>query len=85
MGWNTNKRKEETMRKRRQRVEHMAIVHPNAAGLDSGASEIYGCVPPDRAEENVKVFGPFTPDLHRLADWLTAHEVATVALESTGV
>ena len=73
------------MKKRRQRLEHMAIVHPNAAGLDIGASEIYGCVPPDRAEENVRVFGTFTPDLHRLADWLTAHEVETVAMESTGV
>lgn len=73
------------MSKRRQRVEYMALVHPNAAGLDIGASEIYGCVPPDRAEENVKAFGTFTSDLHRLADWLTAHEIETVAMELTGV
>jgi transposase len=33
----------------------------------------------------VKVFGTFTPDLNALADWLVAHHVATVAMESTGV
>jgi transposase len=73
------------MRKRRKRLEQLEIVHPNAAGMDIGASEIYGCVPPDRYEENVKVFGTFTPDLHRLADWLAANQVDTVAMESTGV
>src|SRR5204862_5496112 len=74
-----------TMGKRTKKVEQMAIIHPNAAGLDIGAREIYGCVPPDRAEDNVKVFGTFTPDLNRLADWLTEHEVDTVAMEATGV
>jgi transposase len=76
---------EEAMSKRSTCVEPMAIMHPNAAGLDIGACEIFGCVPPDRAEENVKVFGTFTPDLHRLADWLAANHVDTVAMESTGV
>src|SRR5258708_3237006 len=50
-----------------------------------GVLEIYGCAPPDRAEENVKVFGTFTPDLNHLADWLAEHEVDTVAMEATGV
>lgn len=67
------------MGKRRKQVEPIEIVHPNAAGLDIGASEIYGCVPPDRAGDNVKVFGTFTPDLHHLADWLVANRVDTVA------
>jgi transposase len=31
------------------------------------------------------VFGTFTPDLQRLADWLVAHDVHTLAMESTGV
>ena len=33
----------------------------------------------------MRSFKTFTPDLHRLADWLTACGVTTVAMESTGV
>ena len=33
----------------------------------------------------MRKFGTFTPDLHALADWLTACGVDTVAMESTGV
>ncbi len=73
------------MSKRSKRVEVMPIVYPNAAGLDIGSCEIYACVPPDRAEDNVKVFGTFTADLNALADWLAANHVNTVAMESTGV
>lgn len=73
------------MGKGRKRSEAVEIVHPNAAGLDVGAVEIYGCIPPDRAGETVQAFGTFTPDLNRLADWLVANKVDTVAMESTGV
>ncbi len=73
------------MRKRIKRVEQLSVVHPNAAGLDIGAREIWGCVPPDRAGETVRPFATFTPDLHRLADWLVECGVDTVAMESTGV
>jgi transposase len=69
----------------KKRIESIEIVHPNAAGLDIGAREIYACVPPDRDGETIKVFGTFTPDLEQLADWLVAHQVDTVAMESTGV
>src|SRR6266508_502699 len=87
MGWNTLKdtHAEEVMSKRSKRVEHLPMVYPNAAGLDIGSCEIYACVPPDRAADNVKVFGTFTADLTALADWLAAHQVDTVAMESTGV
>jgi transposase len=34
---------------------------------------------------NVRSFGACTADLHRLADWLTACGVKTVAMESTGI
>ena len=73
------------MKQRSKRVELMPIVYANAAGLDVGSREIYACIPPDRAEENVKVFGTFTTDLNALADYLAANGVDTVALESTGV
>jgi hypothetical protein len=52
-----------------KRVEQVEVVHPNAAGLDIGAREIYGCIPPDRDGETVRMFGTFTPDLQRLAEW----------------
>lgn len=73
------------MGKTYRRVQRVEIVHPNAAGLDSGAREIYGCLPPDRPGDVIKVFGTFTPDLNALADWLVSHGVDTVAMESTGV
>ena len=73
------------MGKRAKDVEHMALVHPNAAGLDIGAREIWVCVPPERDTDRVRQFGTFTPDLYSLADWLMACGVDTVAMESTGV
>ncbi len=73
------------MSKAATRLEQIEIVHPNAAGLDIGAREIYGCVPPDRVGETIRMFATFTPDLERLADWLIGHQVDTVAMESTGV
>jgi len=66
-------------------VEQLADIHPNAAGLDIAAREIWGCVPADRDTESVRAFGTFTPDLQRLAEWLMACGVDTVAMESTGV
>ena len=42
-------------------------------------------VPPDRDDHPVQSFRTFTTDLQRLADWLVACRVTTVALESTGV
>jgi transposase len=77
--------REDFMRKRGKQSEQVAIVHPNAAGLDIGAREIWGCVPPDRDGQTVKQFGTFTPDLYNLADWLLKHGIDTVAMESTGV
>ena len=65
--------------------DDLTTIHPHAAGLDIGAREIWVCAPPQSAEENVRVFGTFTPDLHALADWLVACGVTTVAMESTGV
>jgi transposase len=66
-------------------LEELKIVHPHAAGLDIGATEIWACVPTASTAEQVRVFGPFTADLQALADWLIACGVDTVALESTGV
>ena len=42
-------------------------------------------VPPACDPEPVRRFHAFTGDLHRLADWLVACGIETVAMESTGV
>jgi transposase len=60
-------------------------INPNAAGIDCGSTEHYVAVPPDRDPTPVRAFKTFTADLHRLADWLVACGVTTVAMESTGV
>jgi transposase len=70
---------------RRQRLEDLSCVHPNAAGLDIGSEEIVVALPPDRDPEPVRVFRTFTPDLQALLAWLIACGIDTVAMESTGV
>jgi transposase len=63
----------------------LPVLSPNAAGIDIGAGETYVSVRPDRDPESVAAFPTFTEDLHRVADWLKACGVETVAMESTGV
>ena len=69
----------------KEKRESLEIVYPNAAGLDIGKSEIMAALPPDREGETVRAFGTYTPDLRALADWLAAHGITHVAMESTGV
>ena len=66
-------------------LDTLGIVHANAAGIDIGSREIWVAVPPDRADETVRRFGTFTPDLESLTDWLIGCGIDTVAMESTGV
>lgn len=61
------------------------ILHPHAAGIDIGATELYVCVPLDRDPQPIRHFGTFTEDLFAVATWLTQCGVTTVAMESTGV
>lgn len=77
--------KQATPKKQDQAIADLALLNLNAAGLDIGAAEIYGCVPKDRDETPVRAFGTYTVELHTLADWLEACGIETVAMESTGV
>ena len=63
----------------------MPILHPHAAGIDVGAEEHWVCVPADRDAQPIQKFSAFTCDLPRLADWLKACGITTIAMESTGV
>ena len=60
-------------------------INPNAAGIDCGSAEHFVAVPPDRDATPVRSFPTFTGDLHRLADWLSACRMTSVAMEATGV
>ena len=69
----------------RKVVNALDQINRNAAGVDVGSEEMYVAVPPDRDKESVRSFPTFTADLHRLADWLAACRIDTVAMEATGV
>jgi transposase len=60
-------------------------INPDAAGIDCGAAEHYVAVPADRSPSPIQSFKTFTSDLIRLADWLVACGVTSVAMEATGV
>jgi transposase len=74
----------------------MKTLHPYAAGIDIGASELWVCLPPgdqppappghpDQLPPSVRRFGTFTADLQALVQVLRQAGVDTVAMESTGV
>jgi transposase len=63
----------------------LPLLHPDAAGIDVGAEEVFVAVPPDRTAEPVRSFETFTRDLYELADWLQSCGIRSVAMESTGV
>jgi hypothetical protein len=58
----------------------LPVLHPDAAGVDIGAEEIYVAVPSDRDAEPVRCFETFTRDLYKLADWLQKCCVRKVAI-----
>ena len=61
------------------------LLHPEAAGLDIGSTEVYAAVRRERDPDPIRNFPTFTVDLHALATWLKECQVTTVAMESTGV
>lgn len=60
-------------------------LNPNVAGIDCGSAEHFVAVPADRDPTPVQSFTTVTTDLLRLADWLAACRVTSVAMEATGV
>ncbi len=63
----------------------LSIVNPHAAGIDVGNASHFAAVPPDRDPLPVREFGFWTADLHKMAEWLVACHIDTVAMQSTGV
>src|ERR1700684_1724721 len=72
-------------KKSKRRCDTLPVLHPDAAGIDVGASELYVAVSADRDPHPVRSFPTFTRDLHALADWLLQCGIRSVAMESTSV
>ena len=72
-------------KKGNRRCDALPILHPDAAGIDVGASELYVAVSADRDPQPIRCFPTFTRDLHALADWLEKCGIHSVAMESTSV
>jgi hypothetical protein len=66
-----------------RRCDQLPVLHPDAAGIDVGASELFVAVGANRDPQPVRRFPTFTRDLHALADWLEQCGVRSVAMEST--
>src|SRR5262245_47905687 len=63
----------------------MAVLNPDAAGIDIGSSSHFVAIQADRDENPIREFSNFTADLNKLADWLSAKNIKTVAMESTSI
>ena len=67
----------------------MERVLERCCGLDVGQKTVAACVripaPNGGREQIIRTFGTMTADLLALRDWLLAHGVTQLAMESTGV
>ena len=73
------------MSKDRGKSAGLPIINERAGGIYIGSRFHVVAVAPDLCDEPVQTFQAFTADLERMADWLVALGVRTVAMESTGV
>lgn len=67
----------------------MEVVYERCCGLDVHKRTVVACliVPGDdgKPRKEIRTFETLTDDLLKLSDWLSAHRVTHVAMESTGV
>ena len=62
------------------------MVKTDVGGMDIGSETHRVCAPTqDRSGREIGDFGATTPELIRMAEWLKARRVKSVAMESTGV
>jgi len=65
--------------------KHLQHLNQHAAGIDVGSRSHFVAIPEGTDDQPVREFTTFTDDLERLAEWLIACGVTTVAMESTGI
>jgi transposase len=68
-----------------QSVTRPPRIRMDAAGIDISPEVIYVAVDPGKDARPIRHYGTVTAELYRLANWLNACGVRTVAMESTGV
>ena len=71
-----------------QLSRQMPGIHPQAAGIDVGATSHWVCVPEDAmaaGQAAIREVAAFPKDLDELVEWLLQCGVKTVALESPSV
>ena len=81
----SSKKLEPHNRRKRVKPNGLPIIHERAAGIDIGSRFHVVAVSPELCDEPIQTFQAFTSDLIRMADWLIALGIKTVAMESTGV
>ena len=76
----------ETSEKSRRQLEGLPVIRQGVAGIDLGSEQHWVCAPTlDRSGREAAHFGATTAELIRMAEWLKARRVESVAIESTGV
>jgi len=68
-----------------QSVTQAPEIRRDAAGIDISPEVIYVAVDPRKDTQPIRHYGTVTAELYRIANWLKACGVRTVAMESTGV
>jgi len=66
----------------------MHVLYPRCCGIDVHKASISACIliqGPGGKERHLRRFGTMTHNIAELADWLAAHGVTNVAMESTGI
>jgi transposase len=79
------KQKKSPRKERMKLPKHLQHINQYAAGIDIGSRSHFAAIPEGVDEQPVREFSTFTGDLERLAEWLIACGVTTVAMESTGI
>src|SRR5215469_15133852 len=76
----------ETWDKSSRQLEGLPVIRRSVAGIDLGSERHWVCAPRvDGSGREVTSFGATTAELMRMAEWLKARQVESVAMESTGV
>ena len=76
----------ETGESNRRQLQGLPVIRRNVAGVDLGSERHWVCAPTqDGNGREIASFRATTPELLRLAEWLKARQVESVAMESTGV
>jgi hypothetical protein len=52
---------------KKKNLNEFTVMNPNAAGIDISSKDNVVSVPTDRAKDNIRTFGAFTCDLHKIA------------------